>query len=146
MLVNSCNFLVFFPLVTLIFYILPHKIRLAHLLVASCVFYCFFIPKYIFILLVTILIDYFSGIRIENSSGRQKTAWLLISILSTCLVLFVFKSSVLRCCHGRFFNFLLTYLNSDCPHAACSHHLLPLLVRSLAGELTTRAPPFFREL
>jgi alginate O-acetyltransferase complex protein AlgI len=91
MLFNSFNFLVFFPLVTLVFYILPHKIRWAHLLAASCVFYCFFIPKYIFILLVTILIDYFAGIKIEKSPGRQKSTWLLISILSTCLVLFVFK-------------------------------------------------------
>lgn len=91
MLFNSFDFLLFFPIVTLIYFLLPHRFRWIHLLIASCVFYCFFIPVYILILLVTILIDYFAGIRIERSEGRKRKAWLLLSIVSTCLVLFVFK-------------------------------------------------------
>jgi alginate O-acetyltransferase complex protein AlgI len=61
------------------------------LLSASCVFYMAFIPIYILILLVTILIDYTAGILIENSKGKEKRLWLIISIISTCLVLFIFK-------------------------------------------------------
>jgi alginate O-acetyltransferase complex protein AlgI len=91
MLFNSFDFLIFFPLVTIIYYLLPHKYRWIHLLLASCVFYCFFIPIYILILLTTILIDYFAGIYIEKSQGKQKKIWLVISILSTCFVLFIFK-------------------------------------------------------
>ena len=116
MLFNSFNFLLFFPIVTVIYYCLPHKLRWLHLLVASCVFYCFFIPIYIIILLVTILIDYFAGIYIEKSTGRGKRSWLLFSILSTCLVLFMFK----------YFNFF----NSNINAAAGFFHLgfaLPLL-------------------
>jgi D-alanyl-lipoteichoic acid acyltransferase DltB (MBOAT superfamily) len=51
-----------------------------------------FIPAYIFILFLTILIDYFSAIQIEKSitqQGRKKH--LMIGIINTCLVLFVFK-------------------------------------------------------
>ncbi|HVS91826.1 MAG TPA: MBOAT family O-acyltransferase [Mucilaginibacter sp.] len=51
----------------------------------------FFVPVYIFILIVTILIDYFAAIYINRSTGKQKKTYLLISILSTCLVLFIFK-------------------------------------------------------
>jgi D-alanyl-lipoteichoic acid acyltransferase DltB (MBOAT superfamily) len=51
----------------------------------------FFIPKYILILFLTIGIDYFAGIKIAASEGKRRKAWLIISIVSTCLVLFVFK-------------------------------------------------------
>ena len=61
------------------------------MLVASCVFYMAFIPVYILILFVTILIDYTAGIYIERSDGPPRRAWLIGSIISTCAVLFVFK-------------------------------------------------------
>ena len=61
------------------------------LLVASCVFYMFLIPEYIFILFLTITIDYFAGIWIARSEGRRRKLWLIASIISTCMVLFVFK-------------------------------------------------------
>jgi alginate O-acetyltransferase complex protein AlgI len=91
MLFNSFEFLIFFPVVTVLYFLLPHKWRWLLLLAASCIFYMFFIPYYIVILFVTIIIDYFAGIWIERSSGRKKKRYLWISIISTCLVLFVFK-------------------------------------------------------
>ena len=91
MLFNSFSFLVFFPIVTIIYFLIPRKFQWIHLLLISCIFYCFFIPVYILILLVTILIDYTAGIYIEKTQGRTKKNWLLVSIISTCLVLFVFK-------------------------------------------------------
>ena len=47
MLFNSIEFLIFFPIVTLLFYLMPHKWRWLLLLAASCFFYMWFIPKYI---------------------------------------------------------------------------------------------------
>lgn len=91
MLFNSFNFLVFFPIVTIIYFLLPLRWQWIHLLLISCIFYCFFIPVYILILLATILIDYTAGIYIEKSQGKTRKYWLLVSIFSTCLVLFVFK-------------------------------------------------------
>jgi len=85
------QFMIFFPIVTALYFLLPHKYRWGMLLGASCIFYMAFIPVYILILLVTIVIDYFAGIWIEESSGRKKKTYLIASIISTCLVLFVFK-------------------------------------------------------
>ena len=63
------------------------------LLCASCFFYMWFIPKYILILLITIAIDYSAGILIEKwkDDKRRKKTWLVISVVSTCAVLFIFK-------------------------------------------------------
>src|ERR1035437_2187590 len=91
MLFNSLEFLLFFPIVTFLFYIIPHKFRWIHLLLASSIFYMYFIPQYILILLVTILIDYIAAIEIEKAAVARKKTYLVISIISTCLVLFVFK-------------------------------------------------------
>ena len=94
MLFNSVEFLFFLIIVfTLFWFVAKGKHRLQNfiLLAASCIFYMFFIPKYILILLITILIDYAAGIFIERSEGRKRKVYLVVSIISTCLVLFVFK-------------------------------------------------------
>lgn len=91
MLFNSIEFLFFFPIITSLYFILPHKYRWQMLLFASCIFYMAFIPVYILILAVTIVIDYFAGILIEQSEGKKRKLYLIISIISTCMVLFVFK-------------------------------------------------------
>ena len=93
MLFNSVSFLIFFPLVTVVYFLLPHAYRWIFLLLASCTFYMAFIPYYIGILAVTILIDYYAGIEIEKNSQNKKKQklWLILSIVSTCLILFVFK-------------------------------------------------------
>jgi D-alanyl-lipoteichoic acid acyltransferase DltB (MBOAT superfamily) len=91
-LFNSFSFLVFFTTVTAAFFLLPHRFRWALLLAASCVFYMFFVPVYILILALTIVIDYFAALLIERSSDpRRRKSYLTVSIVSVCLVLFVFK-------------------------------------------------------
>lgn len=91
MLFNSISFLIFFLIVTTTYFILPHRYRWLLLLIASCYFYMNFIPVYILVLLVLIIIDYFAGRFIEHSKGKRKTLYLILSIFSTCLVLFIFK-------------------------------------------------------
>lgn len=91
MLFNSLEFGIFFPIVAVGFFLLARRWRVQWLLAASCVFYMAFIPSYILILLVTILIDYFAGIYIEKVEGHRKRIFLWVSVLSTCAVLFIFK-------------------------------------------------------
>ena len=91
MLFNSFQFLLFFPFVTTLYFILPHRLRWVILLTASCYFYMAFIPEYILILALTIIVDYTAGIFIERSEGRRKKVFLISSIVVTCLILFVFK-------------------------------------------------------
>ncbi len=89
MLFNSFEFLIFFPVVTLLFYLLPAKLRWLLLLIASCIFYCYFIPAYLLILIFTILIDYAAGIQIERTN--RKKFWLTCSIIANIGILSVFK-------------------------------------------------------
>lgn len=93
MLFNSIEYVIFLPIVAILFYLLPHKYRWIMLLAASCTFYMWFVPKYILILLITIIIDYSAGILMEKYSDNHilKKRLLVISIVSTCLVLFIFK-------------------------------------------------------
>ena len=65
MVFNSIEFLIFLPIVVLLFYVLPQKLRWLMLLAASCVFYMWFVPKYILILLVTIVIDFSAGVLMD---------------------------------------------------------------------------------
>lgn len=101
MLFNSLEFLIFFPVVTILFFMLPHKYRWLLLLAASCYFYSFFIPVYILILFFTIGIDYFAGIMIEKAEGKRKKKFLVLSIIANVGVLAVFK----------YFNFFIGNLN-----------------------------------
>lgn len=91
MLFNSLEFLIFFPVVGVLYFWLPHRLRIYHLLAASCVFYMAFIPAYILILGITIIVDYIAGIYIERSTGVLRRRLLIFSIVVTCLVLGIFK-------------------------------------------------------
>ena len=90
MLFNSAEFIVFFPIVTFLFFLIPHNYRWLHLLIASCVFYAVFVPSYIFILFLLITVDFFAGILIEQSEKNKKT-WLIVSIVANIGLLSLFK-------------------------------------------------------
>jgi alginate O-acetyltransferase complex protein AlgI len=92
MLFNSLEFLLFFPVVTTLYFLLPHAWRWSLLLIASCVFYMAFIPKYILILFVTITVDFTAGILIERTPpGRRKLIYLIGSLAVTVAILGFFK-------------------------------------------------------
>ena len=91
MLFNSLEFALFFPIVVALYFAVPGRWRTLLLLVSSCGFYMAFVPAYILILLVTILIDYVAGIYLEQTQGRVRLYILWASIVATCLVLFIFK-------------------------------------------------------
>ena len=96
MLFNSLQFYFFFPIVTLGYFLLPHRARWAWLLAASGYFYMAFIPAYILILCFTIVVDYFAGIWIETSTGARRKRFLVASLLVNLGALAFFK----------YFNFL----------------------------------------
>jgi D-alanyl-lipoteichoic acid acyltransferase DltB (MBOAT superfamily) len=102
MLFNSFEFYLFFPIVTVIYFLLPYKYRWLHLLLASCLFYAAFIPAYLLILFFTIVIDYWAGILIENAAGSRRKWFLVISIISNAGILAIFK----------YYNFIAGNLNT----------------------------------
>ena len=91
MLFNSLSFAVFFPVVTVLYFALPHRWRNGLLLVASCIFYCAAIPAFLLILWFTIVVDYFAALLIESSTGPQRKRYLTLSICANVGVLAVFK-------------------------------------------------------
>jgi alginate O-acetyltransferase complex protein AlgI len=116
MLFNSFEFLLFFPIVTLLYFLLPHRFRWILLLLASCMFYMSFIPVYILILLLTIVVDYFAGILIENAQGSQRKFYLAMSLVANIGVLAVFK----------YYNFFIDNVNALL-HTTGTTTTLPLL-------------------
>lgn len=93
MVFNSIEFLLFLPIISLLFYVLPHKFRWMALLIASCYFYMYFIPQYILIIFSTTIVDYWFALLMskENTTQRRKKSYLITSVVFTCLILFIFK-------------------------------------------------------
>jgi alginate O-acetyltransferase complex protein AlgI len=67
MLFNSMSFLIFFPLVTLMYFLLPRRVKNFWLLLASYYFYICWNAKYAFLLLSSTVITYLSGILMERA-------------------------------------------------------------------------------
>jgi D-alanyl-lipoteichoic acid acyltransferase DltB (MBOAT superfamily) len=91
MLFNSFQFAVFFPVVTVLYFLTKRRWRWLLLLVASCVFYMALIPIYILILALLILVDYCAGILIEKSEGARRRCILIASLTANLGILFFFK-------------------------------------------------------
>ncbi|MDQ2901510.1 MAG: MBOAT family protein, partial [Acidobacteriota bacterium] len=91
MLFNSLHFLLFFPTVTGLYFLLPQARRWWLLLAASCYFYMAFIPAYLLILFFLIGVDYFAGLAIAGSAGRTRKAYLILSLVANLGILGTFK-------------------------------------------------------
>lgn len=92
MLFNSFAYLLFLPVVTVLFFLMAHRYRWLFLLAASCFFYMFFKPEYILILAFTIIIDYYAGIYIAATEDqKRKKRFLILSICANVLILAIFK-------------------------------------------------------
>lgn len=92
MLFNSIEFIVFFIIVTLIYYILPHRFRWVLLLISSYIFYMAWKPAYILLILLCTLVNYIAALVIEKYEHQSLRRFSLFLSLSISLgVLFVYK-------------------------------------------------------
>ncbi|MDR1764356.1 MAG: MBOAT family protein [Dysgonamonadaceae bacterium] len=96
MLFNSFEYLIFFPLVFILYWsIKPERYRLQNILLiaASYVFYAFWDWRFLFLLIFSTSLDYFTGLKIFGAGGnkRRKKAWLLTSIIINLGFLGFFK-------------------------------------------------------
>lgn len=100
MLFNSYNFLIFFPIVVLVYFLIPHKIRYIWLLIASYYFYMCWNAKYALILLFSTTVTYASGLLINRANNKikdekRKTRWkrifVALSFIINLSILFLFK-------------------------------------------------------
>ena len=90
---NTLAFLIFLPVVVLVYWLLPHKGRKYWLLAASYFFYMYWNPALIVLLLASTTVDYLCGRGMERwaDNKRAKTALLIVSITVNLGLLFFFK-------------------------------------------------------
>lgn len=69
MLFNSYNFMIFFPIVVAIYFVIPKKVRYLWLLFSSYFFYMAWNPKYAILIATSTIITYVSGILLEYLSS-----------------------------------------------------------------------------
>lgn len=93
MLFNSLEFLIFLPIVFILFWIFPKKYRWLVLLIASYCFYMWWNWKLVFLILFTTIISYLCGILVKkyNSNIKLKRITLIISLVLCFGVLIFFK-------------------------------------------------------
>ena len=92
MLFNSLQFLLFLPLTVIVYFSLPFKYRWAFLLAGSYFFYMCWRVEYIFLIIASTLIDYYSGIKIEESKNKKtKKKFLFLSLFFNLGLLGLFK-------------------------------------------------------
>ncbi len=81
MLFNSIEFAVFFPLVALLYFLLPHRFRWVLLLVASYLFYMAWRAEYALLLLFSTVLDFTAARAIHRTTEQSvRKRWLLLSI------------------------------------------------------------------
>ena len=97
MVFNSVGFLIFFPIVLLLYFALPKKASWVMLLLASYYFYISWNVNLIFLIVFTTVISWVSSMLIERSQNKAIRKLFLVITLVTCLgILFFYK----------YFNFL----------------------------------------
>ncbi len=103
MLFNSLQFVFFFICVVTLYFSMPHKYRWVLLLLGSYFFYMCWDWKYISLIILSTVIDYFAGRRMAAlSEKKQRRKYLVLSLVTNLGLLFTFK----------YYNFFIDSLNS----------------------------------
>lgn len=92
MIFTSVIFILFFLIVTLLYYILPSKFRWIWLLISGIFFYMYSIPAYILIPVFISIITWYAGIQIEKAASQKKALhFYLFTIIANIAILVFFK-------------------------------------------------------
>ena len=105
MLFNSIEFVLFFPIITFLYYITPKKYRYILLLVASYFFYMCWEPRFILLIVFSTIVTYFCALLIQKSIHREFV--LIMGIVVNIGLLFYFKyfsyfAEVIQSCYAKF--------------------------------------------
>jgi alginate O-acetyltransferase complex protein AlgI len=92
MLFNSLTFLIFFVIVYMIYLFLNHKHQNRLLLVASYIFYGWWDYKFLSLIFISTVIDYFVGIKIYSlKSTKKRVFYRSVSLFANLAILGFFK-------------------------------------------------------
>ena len=105
MLFNSIHFLIFFPIVVFIYFVIPNKIKYIWLLIASYYFYMCWNAKFALLILLSTIITYASGILIEKVKHLEWNEQKIIKYKKTIVALsFILNLAILF--YFKYFNFV----------------------------------------
>ena len=93
MLFSSIPFLYYFlPAVIILYFLVPKALKNTVLLLFSLIFYAWGEPKYVVLMVSSILLFYLCGLAIGKAQSKKwKKIWLTISVVGSVLLLGIFK-------------------------------------------------------
>lgn len=92
MLFNSLAFALFLPTVVVLFWALPRRWRPGLLLVASYVFYGWWDARFLALILISTVVDWFVALRVHGvTDTRRRRRWLVLSLAGNLGMLAFFK-------------------------------------------------------
>lgn len=92
MLFNSFDFLLFFPIVVLMYFIMPKKVRYIWLLISSYYFYMCWNAKYAILIAISTVITWVSGLLLSRQTMKAtKYVTIAVSFAVNLNILFFFK-------------------------------------------------------
>jgi alginate O-acetyltransferase complex protein AlgI len=94
MLFNSIEYLIFLPIVFLIYWLLKSNFKSQNilLLISSYVFYGWWDYRFLSLIIFSSFLDYYVGLKIDAAKGQKlKKRWLLVSLCSNLGLLGIFK-------------------------------------------------------
>ena len=90
MLFNSLTYLIFFPIICILYWCIPFKYRNAILLIASYYFYMSWEPTYAILIMITSLSTWGCALQIGHHE-KQKKLIITLCIIVNLMILFTFK-------------------------------------------------------
>ncbi len=102
MVFNSYHFLIFFPIVIAVYFVIPRKLRYLWLLVASYYFYMSWNPRYAVLIALSTVITFLSGLLLPRARGTAAKKLVVAGSFLTNLGILAFF---------KYFDFLLSNLN-----------------------------------
>ena len=94
---NSLQYLIFFPIVAILHFVIPRKYRWIMLLAASYYFYMSWNPNLVFLIAFTTVVSYGAALLMERTENpKARKAYLIVTLVACLGVLFFYK----------YFNFL----------------------------------------
>ncbi len=101
MVFSSITFLFYFlPIVLAIYYIVPNKFKNTILLISSLIFYFYGEPKYVLLMIISIILTYIFGILIDKYKKQSKLFLALAIIISIGLLIYF-----------KYINFIIENIN-----------------------------------
>lgn len=94
MVFSSLIFLfLFLPIVLIFYYLSNERLKNLVLLFASLFFYAWGEPKYVFLMIFSIICNYIFGFKVSSKNMKEKKLWLIIAVIFNISFLGVFKYS-----------------------------------------------------